>query len=315
MDINFKEYGRLVTEIRKNCYLTQNDVQKKIGVSMETLRRIENGIQEPRISTLERLSVLYKYDLISMLEKTRKSTSFFSDDLIKRVNKHTRENNFEALKQELTSIVEVLAYHSSENNSEAYRYYVQYLESIKSLTISSDRFPKNKITNFESLLVSMNSSRTGLLTDEYLFNLEVAIAIGLSVVYRDYGNNDKTIDLLTPLIEKLLRYPTHTARQINFIGTMVLNLAYAYHMLDEHEKVITAIDDILQNKLMTFSTDLTNELYKRKAVALFKLDNPLYKPLFLTVLMHESGEKRKQTCHIIKKQYKIDLGHCFNCHC
>lgn len=49
-------------------------------MAIETQRRIEHGLKEPKISTLERLSVLYKVDLVKLALKQRHRASSFSEE-------------------------------------------------------------------------------------------------------------------------------------------------------------------------------------------------------------------------------------------
>jgi DNA-binding XRE family transcriptional regulator len=56
-----------IKDLRKRALLTQLDVQSLIGLSPESMRRIENGISRPRKKTLDKLLTLFS-TRISRLE-------------------------------------------------------------------------------------------------------------------------------------------------------------------------------------------------------------------------------------------------------
>jgi len=47
--------------------MTQLSVTEKIGISIDTLRRVENGLVTPKFETLVKLSLVYKIDIIKLL--------------------------------------------------------------------------------------------------------------------------------------------------------------------------------------------------------------------------------------------------------
>jgi HTH-type transcriptional regulator / antitoxin HipB len=49
------ELGILVSEARKKKGLTQEELAKKIGSSKSYISKIENGVKEARVSTLQRI--------------------------------------------------------------------------------------------------------------------------------------------------------------------------------------------------------------------------------------------------------------------
>ncbi|MBE0451732.1 MAG: helix-turn-helix transcriptional regulator, partial [Clostridia bacterium] len=65
------QFGAELRKIRMDCNLSQSEVYKTIGVSEDTLRRIEHGLVIPRLDTLEYLSALYKLDIATLFLKSR----------------------------------------------------------------------------------------------------------------------------------------------------------------------------------------------------------------------------------------------------
>src|SRR5690606_24917653 len=91
---NLEGFGQELRRIRKNLGFSQAEVQQKVGVSVDTIRKIESGRVIPRYDTLELLSVAYKQDLLELLKNSRSNKFLmeYHDDLdyvIARYDKDT----------------------------------------------------------------------------------------------------------------------------------------------------------------------------------------------------------------------------------
>ncbi len=71
MFYNLELFGENLKEIRKALKLNQKEISEATNINESTIRRIENGKVLPQLDTLEILSPIYKYDLISLLIKCR----------------------------------------------------------------------------------------------------------------------------------------------------------------------------------------------------------------------------------------------------
>jgi len=80
---NLDEFGKELRKIRKSFGFSRAYVQETVGVSIDTIRKIESGLVVPRYNTLELLSVAYKQDLLELLKNCRvnKFLMEFHDDL------------------------------------------------------------------------------------------------------------------------------------------------------------------------------------------------------------------------------------------
>lgn len=313
MSIDYKKYGERIRAIRVKCLLTQNDVYKKTGISMETQRRLEQGLQEPKISTLEKLSYLYKYDLLDLLANSRASIDFLSDEIVASVNKHLRDMDFESLKRYLIEITEVLLTENQDNiKKKSFDFYILFLEACKNLRIDTSKNIMSNITNLESILLILSNSRL-LNTDPFLYSFEVAVNLVLMVQFRDIKENNKAIKLGTDLINKLITYPTHTQRQINHLGALYLNLSYSYHEIGEHQLVLDAIDTALNTKKLVFSNHLYIEFMVRKVIAYYLLGDKRYQSLLSSVIMNENGKRKHFICKMLSDKYSITHNYCSTC--
>ena len=105
MSVDFQLLGEAIADIRKEWGYTQKDVYDMSKVSIETQRRIEHGLKEPKVSTLERLSLIYKTDLLRLALMTRKRISYFSDAMIEFVNRTIWIRDVEKAKVEINNYV------------------------------------------------------------------------------------------------------------------------------------------------------------------------------------------------------------------
>ena len=68
---NLEYFGKELKKIRTRLGFSQAYVQEIVGVSIDTIRKIESGRVVPRYDTLELLSVAYKEDLLDLLKNSR----------------------------------------------------------------------------------------------------------------------------------------------------------------------------------------------------------------------------------------------------
>lgn len=66
---NLSEFAARLRSIRENLGLTLREVVLESDLNQETLRKVERALVVPRFETLEKLSRVYKVDLISLLNQ------------------------------------------------------------------------------------------------------------------------------------------------------------------------------------------------------------------------------------------------------
>lgn len=313
MSIDYKNFGEQVKAFRKELNLTQLDVTKEIGVSQETLRRIENGLKPPTLQTLEKLSVIYKRDLLFILTNTRTKTDLFSEDIIKHANKLLQSNDFTTFKESVVEFIEdVLENFDDELFENNKQNFINYLYSVKDFEFVDVKDKKNNIINLKSLLFELSRSRSGIVEDPYYYPLEISVLLTLAVILRRNDEIEESIDILDQLFEKLSHIETPTKREVEFYGSVCLNLANAYFRLDRYQDVVDIITRTLNDPRYSYSHILYCELNFRLATALLRLNDPSAMALFTTVLKTTSDERRPRYCKTLTDYYKIDHELC-NC--
>lgn len=314
MNINFQEFGKKVKKIRRSLNYTQDDVKNYTGISNETMRRIENGIQEPKVSTLEKLGLLYKYDLVDLLCKSRNPLSFLSDEMIATINKSLREMDYEGLKSTIQKMVtHVLNQYDDLKDEYNQKYLKAYLNAFNNIEFKKTKDLDKNIINVENFLIFLSNNKQIIGGDPYLYSLEVSSILFLMTLYRQKAYYDKALSLGKETLNKLNALPSFTMRQLNHIGALYLNISYTYHHIKDYDQSLYYIDAALSDKKLVFSGHLYTELMFRKTIALFHLKDPRYKAMATALIMNCDETRKHMYCGVFKKTYSIDPEACLVC--
>lgn len=233
---DLKSFGRYIKNLRCSLAFTQEDVSNLSGVSIDTLRRIENGKVLLRYDTLVLLSHAYKVDLLQMLKSYSNSNELFNyyhriDDLIleydiqtlKSIKEDFKEFTDSSLKQDL---IQPLIYTQFELFIEGIQYYFS-------------NSTEKAITCLEASLSTINTSLNVSNLKAYkltAFEMRIVLLIALS-----FAKTNK-ITKSTLLLEECLiqcNFDFHASyNEKLIIAKIYMNLAYNEHRLDKHRKVL-----------------------------------------------------------------------------
>jgi transcriptional regulator with XRE-family HTH domain len=303
--MNYIEFGNKALKIRKKCGFTREAVKDVTGISIETLRRLEMGVPEPRINTLEKLSSLYRYDLIELLSKCRSHLSFFSEELIKKSTDKINQIDLVGLVDVIDSALQDLMESSDPEDTNS-QYYTVFLNALKSLKIDKITDSKVNVIVIEDILLILSRNQKSLLNEPYLFPFEVMAAIYLISLYRQSGQFATAINTCEEMIRKLEDYPYLNDRGVDQLGALYQSMAYIFHTMDEHEKVIEFVDAAFANSKLAFTNTLYINLVLRKAIAFHNLGNRDSYDLFTVAIQNSYGERKKFIAKVVKEQYGVD---------
>lgn len=306
MNIDFKKLGDIALAVRKQLGLTRIDVQLDTGISIETIRRLEIGM-EPKISTLEILTDYYSFDLLSVLSLCRTKNSFFSKETLSGVIDYMRSNDVNEFEQFLSQLYTGLVKESHESKGRDIHYLAGFLQSLKSIKINQTRNIETTIINIEQLLLSISYKSNTNKSNTFLSPFEMTVSIFLAILYRRNNNANKSISLLNSILAKLEQYPLLSCEQLSNIVTVNLNLSYAYHYFDDHDKVLSIIDSVLNNSEFTFTNATYHDLLLRKAHALYMKENSDYLHIYKTILLNETSERYQSIVTTAEKTYGLKL--------
>lgn len=303
--MDLKEFGKQALIVRENCGFTREEVKSITGISVETLRRLERGIPEPKLSTLENLSNLYRFDLLALFAETRHPFSLFSESMVKLVNEKLNTLDYEGLIELIDHAFEEIA-HSDSEEVENNTYYMHFLEAFRGIRIKEVRDGKTIVVNVENILLALSGKNSKLLNTPYLYPFEVTVAIYLATLYRRNKECERSIEFCQHVLEKINHYPVLGDRVVDQIGALYQAIAYAFHIMDEHVKVIETIDLALSDRRLAFTNTLYVDMIMRKAVAYHFLNRRESYDLFTVAILNSTGERRKVLLKSIVEQYGID---------
>lgn len=312
MSVDFKELGNSISDIRKEWGYTQKEVYNLSKVSIETQRRIEHGLKEPKISTLERLSLVYKTDLVKLALQTRKRSSYFSDDMIKFVNKTVWMRDVELAKRLIKDYIDELKAYmnqlevADELEMELFQCLLDFLLVVKDSDISDIRNKEQNYILMEKLLFRLNRESGGYLRDCYLFNLEVTIGLFLCNVLKMSGEVEKSFEILDTLERAVKRSKVNDRRNEDYIMTIAINRIVNYEILREFDKALEMCDQLLINGNNFVGNVLWKDILFIKGISMYHLEQEGFEFFLHPILMMEKGA-RKKACLDELEYYGIDI--------
>ena len=269
------DFGIKLKNIRKLNRFTQEMVSLKISMSIESIRKIENGKVMPRFDTLVRLSQLYKTNLIQLM-----SDSFKMVDLTKLYLEaqeyidHEEIESLENVKNEAMKIYQggkhydlVLLEELNQFNYFCEAALLFLRKDMNSLSLSKDMailaikatIPDFGFTNFQ----------------KFQYNLfEIRILHLIALIDRRSENYFGAIDLL----EHLLNICENNKDLVDakLVNQLLFSISYSYHEISDFK---ASLDYAEQGILFSVSSSRLNELhfhYYRKGIAEFHLGRDNY---------------------------------------
>lgn len=307
MSLEYDKFGQMCKDIRVKMNLTQIDVEKAVGISRESLRILENGIRPLSVDLLNRLSYLYKIDLLDLLSTSRSSNDLFSNHLLKESISLLQERSFDTFRLNITDMMHALELSSKEQSSSGYSEYLKYLESFKDMNTEYRDRPKNK-QNLELLLLYLSRNRSKYLSDNILLNLEIICGTMLAILCRVDGKFDKSLDILYRSRHYLESIEEKTPSQYSLLGGIYINEFYVYHRRDQYNKIISGIKKLFMDHNLLLPSYVYKDLLLRQGVAYLNIgESSKGKSILLSVLLNENKVRKKEYSDILYKSYNIQF--------
>ena len=159
------------------------------------------------------------------------------------------------------------------------------------------------ISILEAILVNMTPSSKEKNQNMYPFPLEISISLILSVVYRQNGDYQKAINLLTNLISRIQKLPFINDRFSDYLSVSYLNLAYTYHSSSNPLKVIETVNESFSNSNVNYTRTTFSHLLFRKGLSLFILGDSDHEAFLITALSLMDEDTRNMIEHHLLKNY------------
>lgn len=260
-------FGKYISARRKSFSYTQRCLSNLSSVSIDSLRRIENGKVHPTYETLNFLSRPLKEDL----NKTLLNYQIFNNDeyfeVKHRIEKKISNGLYNELEKDLSLLQEILVNSKLDN----------YLSiSIKQLILFLESVILNTIDiNYESSLAVLTEAiqltTSKFTVDNYMnftySDFEIRILMNIALLKNKFSDIDKSIEMLTFCL------CCKEIDDINLKISIIYNLSYNFHRIDLHEKAL-----YYANKGISLCVENNNMyglglLYSRKGIAEFFLEN------------------------------------------
>ncbi len=287
MAINLVEFGKELQYIRKKCGYTQKEIHRQTSIAVATLRKIENGHHEPRLSTLELLSAIYKVDLNYLVHRFRTPNDFFSDSLIGKTNEMLHTGNIEGLISELVISGESYKDHfvSTKYKDKKIKLF-DYFDTLKNLQLSEVRSSEKTIPILETLLFNLNLGPNKILSNRYHFYIETQISIILGISYSDEGKYYEALRYFNAVIESYEARSHHSVREHDFYLTAHLGIMWIDLHKGNNESIIKSVDELLRKDRIQYYKSTLGELFMMKAIAMYKNADRRYYSVAQNLLMY-----------------------------
>lgn len=295
--------GKLMREIRNAQNLTIKQVSTATGIAEETIRRIELDKFEPKVSTLETLSNYYRLDIIELISRNRSFDSMFSDAFISKVNQMVNARDFNQLRSFADLEIKTLTADKNHNQVAL----TTFLYSLKYIKYDPQNGQNDTISVLESILLKITPDYLKNSGTNFPLPIEVSCILLLSIMYRQNRNFNQAIELLTVTIERILNMPLINVRFSDYLASAYLNLAYTYHSMEAHDKVVETVDKCLNHLKVNYNKIVLSHLLFRKGLALYFLDDPLHHAILSTALSLMSAEEQEQLKKVMKTKYHLEL--------
>ena len=302
------KFGKHLRKLRNNLELTQRDVESLSGLTVDALRRIENGEVVPRYDTLLYLSHAYKKDLLAVLKSYSNANELFN--YYRRLEDLLVFNDLTALEQlscEFSNYV--------KNNPEKGTLVNGAVVNQFRLTLSgvSEYYSSDPKKSFEYFNAALKVSHPDFAPEQYdqfrYFEFESRILLMIAVSLSELPDLSNRIllfclehlndDLHATIYEKYLRVKIY------------FNLSYNYHIMDDDQNALISANKGIEYCNKYYLSYSLGPLLYRKGIAEFLLGVPNYlQSLQAAILMldiQNAGELAEKYKTITKENYGIIL--------
>lgn len=309
---NLEDFGEELKKIRKSLGYSQTDVQEIVGVNVDSIRKIESGRVIPRYDTLELLSVAYKEDLLELLKgcRSNKFLMEYHEELDYIITSYDKASTA-SLKQRLNENFRPNIGITMVNPAE-FKQFMMFVDAIDQYYSDSPvayGSTLNDLINALQLTIPNYSIRK---FRRYKYSyIEFRILLFISLFIAKEEKYSFSNEILYYILNKI-SLKNHSTKYIDFlIGNIYFNIAYNYHMQDNHAKVIEISDKGIAFCLEKRTTHALYSLYYRKGIAQYSLEDEDYIDSITTAFYILKAARMtkllKQFMKITKENYGITV--------
>lgn len=307
---NSKDFGIKLKSIRLSMNLSQPDVSKRVGLSVDGLRKIENGYVTPRFETLVKLSSLYKVNLVNLMSIYSKVTTL--EDYYDKAQSYIDTADIPSL-EKLSEQLNLMVDQSVKSGLiliEEQEQFALFCEaSILFLHNNEESLKNAKIRIFEALQLTIHNFNVERL-DRYIYNqFEIRFLHLLALTERRLLNYEKAIDLIKHIIE-LTNQDKNDADSVKNLNLLYFSLSYSYFEIKDFENSLKYADIGINLSIENRRMNEMHFLYYRKGMAEYFLGNANYKKSLttsITLLDAVQSPLSKVYRNVTKEKYNIEI--------
>jgi transcriptional regulator with XRE-family HTH domain len=243
-----------------------------VGVSIDTIRKIESGRVIPRYDTLELLSFAYKEDLLDLLKNSR-SNKFLMEyhDEVDYIISCYEKGAAPQLRDKLVTNFSDDASLSMVNPREFEQFltFVDSIDPYHSEASVNYRFLRDKLV--DALCLTIPNYRIRRFRQYKYSYIEFRILLLISLLIAREENFAFSNDILYFILDKISD-KNYTTKYVDYlIITVYSNIAYNFHRLDNHAKALEVADVGIAFCREKRTNHVLFTLYYRKGMAQFFL--------------------------------------------
>lgn len=272
---DMKKLGATLRTIRESNNLTRIQVSTHLGLHTDSLRKIESGSVIPKYESLERLSQLYRIDILNLLRSHRYNISL--------------EKIYESLDEFLVndkteSILDLKNQIHKDPNKYALLSQDEYF-TLKLFIDSVIVFHENKTPDLKELVsiieqhIDIHTLKKSNIT-QIASPLLTRLANVLAMIHMRLSNYDSSINILEAILEIAKKDTSNLFVTYKFEVKYCYSLSYCYFLQSNYEKSLYYANQGIDLAIKNQSMYMLYSLYSRKGASEFKLEIETYKDSF-----------------------------------
>lgn len=274
-------FGTTLKQLREFVGLTQADVYNTIGISEDTLRRIENGQTIPKIETLCYLSLTYKTNIIGYLNENSIFNTLADSRFAEELNQMIIKNEFDSIDStigEIETFIEKLSQMSTDklilNRLMLFKNFAIITKEHKQQAVTVEDLSKIREKILRSLTAANPKFSLSAKAQWNLSPIEIRFLLLYSELLRIDDFEEDALELLNTLheISEKKQHYDPTFKEITL--KIDFNRAYCYHKLDKHHEVVALCNQSQAQCVHYNCYTLMHLFLYRKAVAYYHLGDP-----------------------------------------
>lgn len=316
LDYNLKKFGEILYQIRKKENLTQKNIKASCGIHPDTIKGLEHGLRFPNLNTLNKLSGIYKVDLLNVLSECKYENEEILKSIILKLDKISYSDNL----TEFDAITKTINKYSKKHRR---IFSDTLLHQIKQTELLSELIKlKNKTDIINAFHLEELSIKALEVTQEY-FDINhighhdysvVELRILLILGFAKTRQNRHSIGITTTkfAIEHLEDYMKSNPAIINILLQGYYMLSYQYVIVDDNTEIINICDKGIKIAQSNYSIKTLANFYFRKGVSEYKLCKEGYiKSLMIAMdYLSQAGESelRDKYIAVLENKYSISIS-------